>query len=111
MGNTGFRTVCLAGGFIAVVYLCTAWGQASSPPASPAPSLASLEKEVQEQGERLRQLEQSQHMPETIFREASASVGLIVGEYIWTDRAGRRPLHYQGFDQNGKPRRRGAHRP
>src|SRR6266850_4202719 len=105
MRNIGFRTACLVGGFIAVVYLWTAWGQASGQPESPSPALAALEKQVQEQAERLRQIEESQHMPETIFREASASVGLIVGEYIWTDRTGRRPLHYEGFDTTGAPRR------
>src|SRR6266850_1083467 len=111
MRNTGFRTACLVGGFIAVIYLWTAWGrgpektQASWQPESSSQTLIALEKQVQEQAERLRQIEESQHMPETIFREASASVGLIVGEYIWTDRTGRRPLHYEGFDTTGAPRR------
>jgi hypothetical protein len=111
MGNFGFRTACLVGGFISVVYLWTAWGrgtertEASWQPESSSQALIALEKQVQEQAERLRQVEESQHMPETIFREASASVGLIIGDYIWTDRTGRRPLHYDGFDENGEPRR------
>ena len=111
MRNIGFRTACLAGGFIAVAYLWTAWGhgtehaQASWQPESTSQAFSILEKQVQEQAERLRRLEESQHMPETIFRKASASVGLIVGDYIWTDRTGRRPLRYEGLDQAGVPRR------
>ena len=111
MGNNGFRTACLVGGFIAVAYLWTAWGhgteqtQASWQPEPTSQAFSVLEKQIQEQAERLRRLEEMQRMPETIFRQASASVGLIVGDYIWTDRTGRRPLHYVGFDETGAPRR------
>ena len=49
--------------------------------------------------ERIHQLEQVQDMSARVSREAGGSVGLIVGEYIWTDRTGRKPLRYQeGID-------------
>ena len=34
--------------------------------------------------QRLRRLEQAQGMPQSVAREASSSVALMVGEYIWT---------------------------
>jgi len=55
--------------------------------------------------ERLRRLEQAQAMPQSVARQASSSVALVVGEYIWTDRTGRKPLHYAGLDDSGNPLR------
>src|SRR5437667_9606372 len=51
--------------------------------------------------QRLRRLEQAQGMPQSVAREASSSVALMVGEYIWTDRRGRKPLRYAGLDESG----------
>ena len=51
--------------------------------------------------QRLRRLEQAQGMPQSVAREASSSVALMVGEYIWTDRMGRKPLRYAGLDESG----------
>src|SRR5207249_10948374 len=51
--------------------------------------------------QRLRRLEQAQGMPQSVAREASSSVALMVGEYIWTDRRGRKPLRYAGWDESG----------
>lgn len=66
-------------------------------------TLADLEKRVD-------LLERAQKMPELIAREGASSVALVIGEYIWTDRSGRRPLRYQGLDESGAPLRdpRGA---
>src|SRR5207244_12306428 len=55
--------------------------------------------------ERLRRLEQAQAMPQSVARQASSSVALVVGEYIWTDRTGRKPLRYNGLDGSGTPLR------
>jgi hypothetical protein len=67
------------------------------PPA--ADSSAGQLKDLQR---RLEQIEQEQKMTETAAKHASSSVALIVGEYIWTDPSGRRPLRYQGADASGK---------
>jgi len=58
--------------------------------------------------ERIRQLEQVQDMSARISKNAGASVALIVGEYIWTDGTGRKPLRYEeesgakGHQQNAR---------
>jgi len=55
--------------------------------------------------ERLRRLEKAQSMPQSVARRASSSIALLVGEYIWTDRTGRKPLRYAGLDNSGNPLR------
>jgi Trypsin-like peptidase domain len=49
--------------------------------------------------QRIHQLEQVKDMPARVSHEAGGSVGLIVGEYIWTDLTGRKPLRYE--ENNG----------
>jgi hypothetical protein len=68
---------------------------------SASPDLAALQEELKAQAQLLRQLELVQNMPERISRDYDSSVGLIVGEYIWTDSTGSRPLRYQGLDASG----------
>ncbi len=60
-------------------------------------------KAAQKLENRLALLEREARMPERIARDASSSVALVIGEYIWTDRRGRRPLRYQGLDDSGAP--------
>src|SRR5881396_2235380 len=74
-------------------------------PASRAASDPSWKEAAQKLEERLRRLEQAQAMPQSVARQASSSVALVVGEYIWTDRTGRKPLHYAGLDDSGNPLR------
>jgi hypothetical protein len=64
-------------------------------------ALASIVAELQE---RVRQLEQVQDMSVRISHEAGGSVGLIVGQYIWTDRTGRKPLRYENSNDNSNRR-------
>jgi len=74
----------------------------SAPPQQPVPpNLDAHEKQVREQAAELRQLSEAQNMPQRISRETAASVALIIGDYIWTDPTGRRPLRYKGLDKNG----------
>ncbi len=101
MKNVRIRIVCLAA-FTAVCCGWTVWNlsaetttaKATSKPESVSAVIAMLEQ-------RIRQLEDVQDMSSRISREAGSSVGLIVGQYIWTDRTGRKPLRYQGVDENG----------
>ncbi len=64
-------------------------------------TIESLQRQIAEQSNRLRSLEQEQHLIPTVMEKASSSVGLIVGEYVWTDTTGRRILRYKGFDKSG----------
>jgi hypothetical protein len=59
----------------------------------------------QELENRIERLEQEQKMTENAAKEVSSSVALVIGEYIWTDRTGKRPLHYVGVDASGAPMR------
>jgi Trypsin-like peptidase domain len=75
-------------------------------PASGRPSEDQSWKQVARNLEqRLNRLEQAQKMPQNIARDAASSVALVIGEYIWTDRKGRRPLRYAGLDGSGIPLR------
>ena len=74
-------------------------------PASRAASDPSWKEAAQKLEQRLRRLEQAQSMPQSVAREASSSVALVVGEYIWTDRMARKPLRYAGLDESGTPLR------
>src|SRR5439155_2572998 len=79
---------------------------ASSEPANSATSQSEngeWKKAAQKLENRLAALEREEMMPQRIAREASFSVALVIGEYIWTDRRGRRPLRYQGLDDSGAP--------
>jgi len=72
--------------------------------ASPAPvygEVAELEAKLRAQSRRVSKLEQLENMSKDVSRIAANSVGLIVGEYIWTDAAGHRPLRYAGVDAAG----------
>jgi len=71
----------------------------------PLPEDRSWKQIAQNLDQRLRRLEQAQNMPQTVAREAASSVALVIGEYIWTDREGRRPLRYAGLDDSGVPLR------
>jgi hypothetical protein len=64
-----------------------------------------LQREIDQQASRLQKLEQEVNMPATVTHQAGSGVGLIIGEYIWTDRSGRKPLRYQGFSKTGEPLR------
>ena len=68
-------------------------------------SIARLQKQIDEQGAKIQQLEQQMNMSATITAGAGAGVGLVVGEYVWTDPAGKRALRYQGFSKSGEPLR------
>src|SRR3989441_727960 len=70
-------------------------------PAASAALDPSWKEAAQKLEQRLRRLEQAQSMPQSVAREASSSVALVVGEYIWTDRMGRKPLRYAGLDESG----------
>src|SRR5205085_12367314 len=72
--------------------------RAQPEPAPPQDAQVELEKRVE-------RLELEQKMPQNVARAASSSVALIIGEYIWTDRTGRRPLRYRGIDASGAPLR------
>src|SRR5437867_2029468 len=63
--------------------------------------LAVLEKQIEQQGKLIQELEETQNMPERITEESAGGVALVVGEYLWMDSAGRRPLRYQGTDATG----------
>ena len=52
---------------------------------------------------RVERLERELKMTENAAKEASTSVALVVGEYIWTDKTGKRPLRYVSVDQSGAP--------
>jgi hypothetical protein len=75
--------------------------QAAEKPESVSPDLAVLETQLQEQAKRVRKLEQEENMGERISHEATADVALIVGQYIWTDQSGKKPLRYSGMDESG----------
>ena len=83
-----------------------AWSQtAKHADNSTAATLMRLQREVDQQASRLQKLEQEVNMPATVTQQAGSGVGLIIGEYIWTDRSGRKPLRYQGFSRTGEPLR------
>jgi hypothetical protein len=72
---------------------------------SSVPEDHSWKQAAQNLEQRLHRLEQAQKMPQNVAREAAPSVALVIGEYIWTDRTGRRPLRFAGLDQSGMPLR------
>jgi hypothetical protein len=81
----------------------TAWSQTTRHAEKPtAASLTRLQKQLDEQASRLQKLEREINMPATITQQAGSGVGLIVGEYIWTNPTGRKPLRYQGFSRTGQ---------
>jgi len=63
--------------------------------------LAILQKQVEEQGKLIQELEQTQNMPERITEESAGGVALVVGQYLWMDSSGKRPLRFQGRDASG----------
>jgi hypothetical protein len=63
--------------------------------------IAALEKQIEEQGKLIQELEETQNMPERITEESASGVALVIGEYLWMDSAGKRPLLYQGKDASG----------
>ena len=63
--------------------------------------LATLQKQVEEQGKLIQELEETQNMPERITEESAGGVALVVGSYVWMDSAGKRPLRFQGRDAAG----------
>ena len=63
--------------------------------------LAILQEQVEEQEKRIQELQETQNMPERITEESAGGVALVVGEYLWMDGAGTRPLRFQGRDAAG----------
>jgi trypsin-like peptidase len=68
---------------------------------SVAPDVADLEAKLKVQAQRISQLEQTENISKDVSRKAARSVGLIIGEYIWTDATGHKPLRYAGVDAGG----------
>jgi Trypsin-like peptidase domain len=87
--------------FIMITCSSPAWSQRAGKDNPAAAAIASLQAQVQEQANRLEKLEREGNLPSNALRQAGAGVGLIVGEYIWTDPSGRQPIRYQGFDEAG----------
>ncbi len=80
--------------------------QAESPvAAAPIPEDTTWKLTAESLEQRLRRLEQSQNMPQNVARGSAASVALVIGEYVWTDRSGRQPLRFAGMDNSGAPLR------
>jgi hypothetical protein len=82
-------------------YLPRAAQESSASPVPVYDEVAELEAKLRAQGRRVSKLEQLENMSKDVSRIAANSVGLIVGEYIWTDAAGHRPLRYAGVDAAG----------
>src|SRR5438477_11941139 len=73
------------------------WSQDTS-----SATLASLQKQIADQAQRLQRLEREQNMPAEITRDLGSGLALIVGEYVWTDATGQRLLRYQGLTESGE---------
>ena len=80
--------------FILITSCMPALVEAQSPVSEP--TLATLQKQMDLQAQRLERLELKENMPKAALAAAGPSVGLLVGEYIWTDPTGNRPLRLQG---------------
>jgi len=79
--------------------------QSKSLTTAQAGRLSSLESQIQQHMQRLEDLESDQAMVERITQTSSASVCMILGEYVWIDRASGLPLRYEGLDASGEPLR------
>lgn len=106
--NAVMKTIRESIGFVVAVgavlaFIVAVGWSVYAAPAGQKPVLS--EKKQEELEERIGRLEQEQKMTENAAKDVSSSVALVIGEYIWTDRSGKRPLHYVGVDASGAPLR------